>query len=75
MGGPSYRDKVLDLEIEAVKSQIEKFSPKYNPEFLYCLVEKKINSRFCEKTADNYENPAPGTVVDSGLNEYVPTTN
>lgn len=41
---------------------------------MYTLVEKKINSRFCERTVDNYENPAPGTVVDSGLNEYVPST-
>ncbi len=41
---------------------------------MYTLVEKKINSRFCERTADNYENPAPGTVVDSGLIEYVPST-
>ena len=41
---------------------------------MYSLVEKRVNSRFCEKTVDNYENPAPGTVVDSGLIEYVPTT-
>ena len=41
---------------------------------MYTLVEKKINSRFCERTADNYENPAPGTVVDSGLIEYGPST-
>ena len=33
------------------------------------MVDKRISTRFCERTKDNYENPAPGTIVDSGLTE------
>jgi hypothetical protein len=35
-------------------------------------VDKKINTRLVEKNNDSYSNPAPGTVVDTGLVEHSP---
>ena len=46
------------------------FSNNYKPKIIYTLVDKRINSRFTEKRNNDYENPAPGTVVDRGLVEY-----
>lgn len=42
----------------------------YKPKLLYTFVDKRINTRFAEKCGDDYANPAPGTVVDTGLVEH-----
>jgi eukaryotic translation initiation factor 2C len=39
---------------------------------LYTLVDKRINTRLVEKQGDSYANPAPGTIVDTGLVEHAP---
>lgn len=48
---------------------IKNFSAGYSPQIIFTLVDKKINSRFTELRNDEYQNPAPGTVVDQGLVE------
>jgi hypothetical protein len=53
-----------------VTSIIQGYSPNYKPEIIYTLVNRRINTRFTEKRRDEYHNPAPGTVVDSGLVEH-----
>jgi len=54
---------------------LKHYAPNYNPQILYTLVDKKINTRFTEKRGDQYENPAPGTVVDQGLVENAGSSN
>jgi hypothetical protein len=61
---------VIRNEIVDVNNFIQNYSPNYKPQVLYTLVDKRINTRFTEKRGDNYENPAPGTVVDQGLIEH-----
>ena len=51
---------------------IQSVQANYNLKILYCLVDKKINTRLVEKNNDSYSNPAPGTVVDTGLVEHGP---
>jgi hypothetical protein len=65
---------VIRFEEPAVTDAIKSIQANYNPKILYCLVDKRINTRLVEKTNDaSYSNPAPGTVVDTGLVEHVPT--
>lgn len=64
VGGPSYHSKVITNEVEDITHLLSNYSPNYNPQILYTLVDKRINTRFTEKRGDQYENPAPGTVVD-----------
>lgn len=64
---------MLRNEINQVSETILSFSPNYKPQILYTLVDKRINSRFTEKKGDDYQNPAPGTVIDTGLTEHAPT--
>ena len=49
---------------------IQGYSNNYKPQILDTLVDKRINTRFTEKRGDEYQNPAPGTVVDQGLVEH-----
>jgi len=63
---------VIRNEEPAVTNAIKQIQANYNPKILYCLVDKKINTRLVEKTNDTYSNPAPGTVVDTGLVEHAP---
>jgi len=37
----------------------------YNPKLTVIIVKKRINHRFFAKSSNNYENPAPGTIVDN----------
>jgi hypothetical protein len=69
VGGPTMQRQVLNYELEKVSAAIAGFQPNYSPKILYTIVDKKINTRFAEKYQDTYKNPAPGTVVDSGLVE------
>lgn len=71
VGGPSYQEKVIRFEEPAVTDAIKSIQANYNPKILYCLVDKRINTRLVEKNGDNYSNPAPGTIVDTGLVEHV----
>lgn len=36
---------------------------------MYCLINKKVTTRLFEKINGDVINPAPGTVVDSGIVE------
>ena len=61
---------MIRLEVEDVVKLIQNYSPNYKPQIVYSLVDKRINTRFTEKRHDEYQNPAPGTVVDQGLVEH-----
>ena len=37
----------------------------YNPGLAYIIVSKRINTRFFEKSGQNYNNPPAGVVVDN----------
>lgn len=67
VGGPSYQEKVIRNEIGQVLDVILNFCPNYKPQILYTLVNKKSNTRFAEKSGEDYFNPAPGTIVDTGF--------
>ena len=70
VGGPSMQDKVLDYELNDMVAAMTGFQKDYTPNILYVFVDKRINTRFCEKQGDGYANPAPGTVIDSGVIGY-----
>jgi aubergine len=61
--------RVLEFELGEITNAISNFQMDYQPKILYILVDKKINTRFVEKSNDQYLNPAPGTVVDTRLVE------
>jgi len=68
-----YRDGVGDgqitsvqlYEVEQIKSGIREMGADYNPKLTVIIVKKRINHRFFAKSSNNYENPAPGTIVDN----------
>lgn len=63
-------NKVMEMEVNQVIESIGKFSANYAPKILYCLVNRMESHRICEKENGNgYINPAPGTVIDTGLVE------
>ena len=72
VGGPSYQKYVVEYEIPGVEALLKGYSQGYIPRLLYCLVDKKINTRLIEKKNNDYANPAPGTTVDQGLIENCP---
>lgn len=51
-------------EIDPMKAIIKQCNPECN--FVYMLVQKRINAKFC---TPSYENPSPGTIVDYGVTE------
>jgi len=61
-------NKVLEQEVYPLTEAIKGFSQNYNPKVLFCMVDKRVSHRLCEN-GNGYMNPAPGTVVDTGLVE------
>ena len=49
VGGPSYQKYVVEYEIPGVEALLKGYSQGYAPRLLYCLVDKKINTRLIEK--------------------------
>ena len=64
------QEKVLKYELGTMVDAMVGYHRNYNPKILYTFVDKRINTRFAEKEGDTYKNPAPGTVVDTGLVEH-----
>lgn len=52
---------ILKASIEDVKKKAKK--PNYNPEIIYIVVNKKINSRFFDASGNRLFNPEPGSIV------------
>jgi aubergine-like protein len=44
---------------------LEGMYPKDELKFAFVIVNKRINTRFFEEKRDQYDNPVPGTVVDT----------
>ncbi|XP_023340346.1 protein argonaute-3 isoform X2 [Eurytemora carolleeae] len=66
-----FRDGVGDGQIDTVALheavQIERFftTMKFNPEFIFIIVQKRINERFFDLNGSGkYQNPPPGSVID-----------
>ena len=38
------------------------------------MIDEEVNTRFVEKNRDEYQNPAPGTVIEDGLVEHATTS-
>ncbi|XP_072944718.1 piwi-like protein Ago3 [Epargyreus clarus] len=70
-----YRDGVGDgqlkllqqYEIPQLKVCFTLMGQTYEPTLTYIVVQKRINTRIFLKAGRNYENPAPGTVVDHSI--------
>lgn len=73
IGGPSYHEKVVRNEIKDVMSMIQNFSNSYRPQIVYTLIDEGMNTRFAQLNHDEFENPAPGTVVDQSIVEHATT--
>ena len=71
VGGPSYEDFVIKNEGPggALQQAIKKFDQNYNPKILYCLLNKRHQTRLFEKVNGEVCNPGPGTVVDVAIVE------
>ena len=69
-----YRDGVADsqiqasktFEVQSIKDNIKKFQG-YNPNLVYVIVNKKTNGKLFFRGPSGYENPQPGTLVDSWI--------
>jgi aubergine len=67
-----YRDGVADsqisacqtFEVQSIKSNLQKF-PGYNPSLVYVIVNKKTNAKLFSDNQRGYENPQPGTLINS----------
>lgn len=58
---------IMETEVEEIKKML---GSMYNEadggyKFAYVIVNKRINTRFFEESRNQYNNPVPGTVVDS----------
>jgi hypothetical protein len=69
VGGPQFVEKVMRAEINQVQEAIKQSAPNYDPKLVYCLVNKKVTTRFFEKTNGHFINPGPGTLVDNVIIE------
>lgn len=71
IGGPTFQDKVLQLEgpSGALQAAIQGFAQNYKPKILYIFVNKKITTRIFEKVNGEVINPGPGTLADTGIVE------
>ena len=64
---------MVKYDIPAIEDAFRTVSARkdYEPGLLYCLVDKKINTRFLKKGhSHQYLNPDSGTTVNSGLTEH-----
>lgn len=55
---------VEHYEIPQLKTACQAVRADYNPAITYCVVQKRINSKFMRKTPTGLVNPSPGLVVD-----------
>jgi len=64
-----FRDGVAQSQLDAVMKyevpQIKKALPKVS--LTYCIVQKRIHTRFFVQTAQTFGNPPPGTLITSDL--------
>lgn len=51
VGGPSMMEKVLKSELKSMVDAMQSYQAGYKPKILYTFVDKRINTRFVEKTA------------------------
>ena len=49
--------------MEAIKG----YAPNYDPKILYLFINKRITTRFFEKSGGGVINPGPGTLVDQTI--------
>jgi aubergine-like protein len=67
--GDGQIQQIKEYEVEEIKKIFAKMYPENQPpQFLFTIVCKRINTRiFSGKARQEYENPPPGTVVDSTI--------
>ena len=49
VGGPSFRNKVLQYELGEMIAAMKAYTSGYDPKILYIFVDKRINTRFFEQ--------------------------
>jgi aubergine-like protein len=68
-----YRDGVGEGQVQEVKDKevasVNKIISKVGAKLCFIVVLKRIHTRIFKKDGDFVENPAPGTVVDTGITE------
>jgi len=52
-----------------LQQAIRGFAQNYNPKILYVLMNKRVSTRLLEQIDNEVINPAPGTMLDSGVVE------
>jgi aubergine-like protein len=63
-------DRVISIEVDAVRSLLSTLSQGYSPSLLYCLVDRNQPHRlFLKDHQHQMINPKSGTCVDTGLVE------
>jgi aubergine-like protein len=63
--GDGQINMVMEYEVNSIKGMLEGMYPKDELKFAFVIVNKRINTRFFEEKRDQYDNPVPGTVVDT----------
>ncbi|XP_059092216.1 piwi-like protein Siwi [Tigriopus californicus] len=65
--GDGQVQQVVDHEIQQLENAIkavQKYSPNWNPQIVFIIVSKRINTKFFVSGGRRPENPSSGTVVD-----------
>lgn len=59
---------VFNVEVKALKEAIQELAGDESIKFAFCIVTKRINTRFFKKlNKPNLGNPSPGTIVDGDV--------
>ncbi len=69
VGGPTLTEKCVKFEIPDVTSAVSEYDNGYNPEIVYCLIDKLSGTRLFQKHNGSASNPPQGTLVDTVIVE------
>jgi aubergine-like protein len=54
-----------DAEVSSIKALIAASFPNYSPKLVYVIVNKKTNAKLFIETPSGFQNPRPGTLINS----------
>jgi len=58
---------VFDYELKQIRQALEKINKENPPKLAFIIVTKRVNARFFGRDSRGYNNPIPGTIIDSAV--------
>jgi aubergine-like protein len=56
---------VFDYELRQIRDALKAINADKPPSLSFTIVTKRVNARFFSKSDQRFENPIPGTIIDS----------